>query len=138
MGIGNPLKGDDGLGPFIINELKDLENENLLLIDASTAPENFTGKIIKEKPSHLIIIDATLMDEAPGCIKTFEKEDFGEVGVSTHSMSVSFLIRYLENFDVSNILFIGIEPESMDFSLELSKDVKNNSLELINIMRSFF
>lgn len=138
MGVGNPLKSDDGLGPFIIEGLKDIENENILLIDASTAPENFTGKIIKEKPSHLIIIDATLMDREVGHIETFKKEDFASVGVSTHSMSLSFLIKYLESFNVSNILFIGIQPENMDFSLELTPNVKKNSIKLINLIKTFF
>jgi len=138
MGVGNPLKGDDGLGPFIINGLEDFKNENIILIDASTAPENFTGKIVKEKPSHLIIIDATLMDKEPGHIETFKKEDFANVGVSTHSMSLSFLIKYLESFDVTNILFIGIQPENMDFSLDLSFNVKKNSIELIDIIKTFF
>lgn len=29
LGIGNELKCDDGVGPFVIDELKDLENPNL-------------------------------------------------------------------------------------------------------------
>ena len=50
LGIGNELKCDDGIGPFIINRLKqsDIESDILLLINAETVPENFTGKIRKE------------------------------------------------------------------------------------------
>ena len=54
LGIGNELKCDDGVGPFVIDELKDLENPNLIIIDGKTVPENFTGKIRKEQPSHNI------------------------------------------------------------------------------------
>ena len=49
LGIGNELKCDDGVGPFVIDELKDLENPNLIIIDGKTVPENFTGKIRKEQ-----------------------------------------------------------------------------------------
>ena len=49
LGIGNELKCDDGIGPFIIKRLneEDIEDgERILFIDAKTVPENFTGKII--------------------------------------------------------------------------------------------
>ena len=71
MGIGNELKCDDGVGPFIINELKDLENSDLIIIDGQTVPENFTGKIRKEKPSHVILVDACLMGCRPGEFNVF-------------------------------------------------------------------
>ena len=41
LGVGNELKCDDGVGPFIINKLKEenIENKNLLFINAETVPE---------------------------------------------------------------------------------------------------
>ena len=59
LGVGNVLKCDDGVGPFIIKKLKneDIETKKIMFIDAETVPENFTGKIKKEKPSHLISLD---------------------------------------------------------------------------------
>ena len=53
MGIGNELKTDDGLGPYIINYLTPkLKNKNnVTLINAGSAPENFTGKIKTLNPS---------------------------------------------------------------------------------------
>jgi len=138
MGIGNTLKSDDGVGHFIIKELNDINSNNLVLVDAATAPENFTGFIKSEKPSHIIIIDATLMDEKHGHIGIFNKEDFGNVNMSTHSMNLSVLIRYLEQNNLFKILFIGIQPESLDFSLELSDIVKKSSYELIDMLKSFF
>ena len=35
LGVGNELKSDDGIGPFIIRKLKEenIENENLFFID---------------------------------------------------------------------------------------------------------
>ncbi|MDL2270359.1 hydrogenase maturation peptidase HycI [Methanobrevibacter sp. OttesenSCG-928-I08] len=138
MGVGNDLKGDDGVGPFIINELKNINNQKLVLIDASTVPENFTGLIKKENPSHIIIIDATLMDKKPGTIGIFSKEEFKNINISTHAMSLSYLIRYLEESNSFKILFIGIQPEKLDFSNTLSLDVKKSAHDLINLIKSFF
>ena len=137
LGIGNELKCDDGIGPFIINKLKesDIENEGLLLIDAETVPENFTGKIRKENPSHIILIDACLMDSNPGDIKIVDHEDFANIGISTHSMSLSFFVKYLQQDNDFKIIFVGIEPESMDYSDNPTEIVEKSALEFIDLLR---
>lgn len=118
LGVGNELKCDDGIGPYIINKLKEenIEDKNkLLFIDGKTVPENFTGKIRKEKPTHLIIVDACLMDSDPGDMQIVNKYEFADIGISTHSMSLSFFVRYLEKDTDFRIIFVGIEPKTMDF-----------------------
>lgn len=147
LGIGNELKYDDGVGPFIISELnkRDLK-DNVLLINAQTVPENFTGKIRMENPSHIIIIDACLMGLKAGEFKIVNEEDFADIGISTHSMSLSYFVKFLNQ---DNILFIGIEPQSlelidqdslgvlgadlMDFNGELTSDVKKSANEIIDM-----
>ena len=117
LGIGNELKYDDGVGPFIISELNKLNlNENVLLINAQTVPENFTGKIRKENPSHIILIDACLMGLNPGEYKIVNEDDFANIGISTHSMSLSYFVKYL-----------------MDFHGELTENVKRSASEIIEI-----
>lgn len=147
LGIGNELKYDDGVGPFIISELnkRDLK-DNVLLINAQTVPENFTGKIRMENPSHIIIIDACLMGLKAGEFKIVNEEDFADIGISTHSMSLAYFVKFLNR---DNILFIGIEPQSlelidqdslgvlgadlMDFNGELTSDVKKSANEIIDM-----
>ena len=135
MGIGNELKCDDGVGPFIINKLKDLEDSNLIIIDGQTVPENFTGKIRKEQPSHVILVDACLMGCKPGEFNIVGKDEFVNIGISTHSMSLSYFVKYLERDNDFNIIFVGIEPESMDYSDKPTKVVENASYDFINILR---
>lgn len=164
LGIGNDIRGDDGVGPYIINQLYDLkegllENDdcsetnlefidldsmnnlknstnfkNLVLINAGSVPENFTGSIKKENPSHILIIDASLTGKNPGDMSVVLKENIINLSVSTHSMSLSYLIKYLETDSEFNILFIGIEPKIMDLSFDLTDSVKNASDNLINII----
>ena len=138
LGVGNELKCDDGVGPYIIKKLKeeDIEDEKkLLFINAETVPENFTGKIRKEKPTHLIIVDACLMGGEPGDMKIVNKNDFANIGISTHSMSLSFFVRYLEKGTDFGIIFVGIEPESMDYADEPTLKVENAANEFINILK---
>jgi len=109
---------------------------SVVLINSGSAPENFTGLIKKEKPSHLIIIDAVLMDDEPGCMKLVKKENIANVNISTHSFSLNFLIKYLDKFLSMDILFIGIQPLKMDLGNDLSNDVKKSADELISIIFS--
>ena len=108
----------------------------MLFIDAQTVPENFTGKIRKESPSHLIIVDACLMGGEPGDVKIVDKDDFADIGISTHSMSLSFFVRFLEQEnDGLSIIFVGIEPESMDYDDMPSEKVEKAAIEFINIFK---
>lgn len=133
MGIGNDIRGDDGIGPYIVENIKHLESSNVSILNVTTAPENFTGKIRKIDPTHIIIVDAVIMNEGPGKIKIVKKEEVAGVSISTHSMSLSYFVNYLELEKPYNILFIGIEPESMELGQGLSPLVKSSSDEIINI-----
>ena len=138
LGVGNELKSDDGVGPFIINKLKeeDIENKKkLLFINAKTVPENFTGKIRKENPTHIIIVDACLMGCEPGMMKIVNRYDFADIGISTHSMSLSFFVRYLEKDNDFNITFVGIEPETMDWGENPTPKVENAAYEFIDTLK---
>ena len=137
LGVGNELKSDDGVGPFIINKLIDenIEKDNLLFINAETVPENFTGKIRKENPSHVIIVDACLMGGKPGEIRIVDKDDFANIGISTHSMSLSYFVKYLERDNNFKVIFVGIEPETMDWGENPTPDVEKTAWEFIEILK---
>ena len=179
LGIGNDIRGDDGLGPYIINqlsiELKNQDNEfeffdnvndintgntpldealdsymdelnvdvneslierldKTFLINGGSVPENFTGLIKKLDPSHIILIDASLMKKEAGEINIVNKDNIVDISISTHSMSLAYLIKYLQLEKEYNILFIGIEPEIMDLSFELSDNVKESSDMLVKLL----
>ncbi|AMD18432.1 peptidase [Methanobrevibacter sp. YE315] len=137
LGVGNELKSDDGVGPFIIKKLIDenIKNDNLLFINAETVPENFTGKIRKENPTHVIIVDACLMGLMPGEIKIVNKDDFVNIGISTHSMSLSYFVKYLEKGTDFKVIFIGIEPETMDWGEKPTRKVEKTAYEFIEILK---
>ena len=150
LGIGNDIRGDDGLGPYIIEELSRKKEEiqensdidsifdlkDLFLINGGSVPENFTSKIKSYDPSHIILIDASLMNKEPGDIEIVNKENISNVSISTHSMSLAYLIKFLELEKPFEILFIGIEPEIMDLSFELSDKIQKASDDLVEILFS--
>lgn len=137
LGVGNELKSDDGVGPFIVKQLMrdNIESEGLLFINAETVPENFTGKIRKENPTHVIIVDACLMGLDAGEMKIVDKEDFVNIGISTHSMSLSYFVKYLERDTDFKVIFVGIEPETMDWGAKPTPKVEKTAYEFIEILK---
>ena len=133
LGVGNEIKRDDGVGHFIVDNLD--EKDNVICINAKTVPENFTGKIRKEQPSHVIIVDACLMGGEAGDIKIVDKDDFVNIGISTHSMSLSYFVKYLERDNDFKIIFVGIEPETMEFGEELSEKIEKTAFYFINLLK---
>ena len=131
---------DEALDSYI-NELNVDVNESLIerlnktfLINGGSVPENFTGLIKKLDPSHIMLIDASLMKRQAGEINIVNKDNIVDISISTHSMSLAYLIKYLQLEKEYKILFIGIEPEIMDLSFELSDNVKESSDMLIKLL----
>jgi len=63
------------------------------------------------------------MNSSPGTIKCVGETEIANISVSTHSMSLSYLIKYLKDSFDFELLFIGIEPFSMNFGENLSPEI---------------
>jgi hydrogenase 3 maturation protease len=140
LAIGNELRGDDGLGPLFAKKLSQIINDssNVVVIDGGTVPENFTGSLRNEKPTHVILIDAVEMNGNPGDIEFIEKERISQFNVSTHAMPISFLIKYLETTSSFKIILIGIQPKKMVLGEEVTLEVENSINDLVNIFKKSF
>jgi hydrogenase 3 maturation protease len=138
LGIGNELRGDDGLGSLLIDNLNAnitedyLKKKDIILINGGSAPENFTGLIIKENPSHILIIDAILTDKEPGTILSIDSNEIAKYNFSTHSMSLNFLIKYLYNEIDFEVFILGVVVESMNLGDDLSKSAKDSLKKIQN------
>ena len=86
--IGNDMRGDDAVGPLMAKKLTELfkGQQDLMVINAETVPENYTGLIRKEKPSHIIFVDAVEMKMNPGQIRLVKSNEIGNYSISTHAM----------------------------------------------------
>jgi hydrogenase 3 maturation protease len=132
MCIGNRDSGDDAIGPYIADKLKE-NNDNFVVLDCGIAPENYTSVVKKYKPKNLIIIDATKMGLSAGDIRIVPKEKIGAMHISTHGIPISVLMTYLEPY-TENIILIGIEPEV--FSGKITKSVKKSGDKLVEIIKN--
>ncbi len=130
MGIGNILNGDDGVGCYIAEKMREI---GWAAIDCSTAPENFSGQVSRYSPSRVLVVDAALMDLPAGSIRRIDSTKIKEVGFSTHTMSLSHFMDYIAE-ECSDATLIGIEPHSMALGTPLSSEVLSSAERLIEIL----
>jgi len=131
MGIGNELRGDDGIGIYVARNFRKV---GWKVIVAGQVPEDFTSEIKNLKPDILIMVDAALMNLPPGEIRIVPAEKIPKVAFSTHGMPLSFFMEYIEEY-VKRCLLIGIQPKSMEFGVGLSEEVKAAGDKLIQILK---
>ncbi len=132
LGIGNEIKGDDGLGPNIVWKLNDLfeKNDDVIVFDGGTVPENYTSLIRNEEPTHIILVDAVEMKKEPGHIRVVQKDEIAKYNISTHAMPISFLIKFMETTIGARIILVGMQPKNMELAEGISKEVEK-SIEIV-------
>lgn len=122
LGIGNALRRDDAIGSVIAGSLKD--TASFIVYDSGSSPENYLGKIIKDDPDNVIIIDAVDFKGKPGEFRVFKPDDFSSAGFFlTHNSSISLVINYLQKSLKANIIVLAIQPSTVTFGEGLSREL---------------
>ena len=124
LGIGNTLRSDDGIGSILANRIKG--KIPYIVYDSGPNPENYLGKIIKDKPDNIVIIDAVDFGGKPGEFKELEAEDIKTVNLfSTHNASISLTIDYLQNNLKVDIIILIIQPKTIALADTLSPEISD-------------
>jgi len=124
FGVGNILRGDDGLGPVLVQRLTG--KVNALCLDGGSAPENYLGKIVKERPDTVLIIDALHMGGHPGEFRIINPGELEGMGFTTHTIPLTILIEYLKSELFSSIHILGVQPARLQMGLPLSPAVERS------------
>jgi len=143
LGVGSELRADDNAGMLIAQELERSDAQinkavDLKIFLGHTAPENLSGEIKKYAPSHVLMIDTADIGKKPGEVAVFTPEDSGGISFSTHKLPIKVLAQYLTQSIDCKIVIIGIQPKTLDFgkdvSREVSASIKAISKEIKDIM----
>ncbi|MHA1769730.1 MAG: hydrogenase maturation peptidase HycI [Candidatus Thorarchaeota archaeon] len=133
LGIGNDLRTDDGLGPFIVENLS-LESPNLLIENVGSVPEGFARPLAEFGAERVIMIDAADMRKPVGHIELVTKERIGGISISTHSMPLSLLMMYLEQQTGAETILLGIQPRSLQFGEGLTPEIQKVANRIIRAL----
>jgi len=130
IGIGNIIKGDDGVGPSLISCLKGKIEADV--IDCGTAPENYTATIRRKGPNTIVIVDAVDLKLKPGAIRIVDPNEIKDETFSTHNISLKTFAGFIKTEANATVVIIGVQPERVSFGLPLS-DCANRSVgSLVN------
>ncbi|MBU0881398.1 MAG: hydrogenase maturation protease [Candidatus Omnitrophica bacterium] len=122
-GIGNIIRGDDGLGPKLIELLK-ARGVNAGLFDCGTAPENYILPMLKSLCDTLILVDAANMALEPGTAMVLDTDDIANVSFSTHSPSPKLFIDLLKmGKEDLNVFVLSVQPKSTTLGSPMSEEV---------------
>lgn len=116
--VGNELRGDDGVGPYVARLLK--STDRVTVIDCGETPENYLGVITRLHPERVVVIDAADFGGRPGDVRVVARGDVGGGGVSTHAARLTILTDYVEAQAGAETFFLAIQPESTEFGRPLS------------------
>lgn len=123
IGIGNIIKGDDGLGPKLIAMLKE-RGVKAPLFDCGTAPENYIFPVLTTSCDTVIIVDAADLGLLPGEPSVIGLDQISRVSFSTHNPSPRLFTDLLTTGKEDlNIFFIAVQPKRMMLGEALSDEV---------------
>ncbi len=131
LGTGNELNGDDSVGCFVA---ENFSKKGWIAINAGTVPENFLGVVKREKPGHLVIVDAADLGLAPGKMRRLEPEQANSAFYSTHSIPLSEFVS-LAGKAAKKITIIGIQAKNVKQFFPLSKEAKKSAERLMELIK---
>ena len=137
VGIGNTLKGDDGVGPLVCEQLRQA-GIAAEIIDAGTVPENYIQRITKKAPQNLLIIDAIDFGAGPGTIKIFEPHELNAFIVSTHTLSPRLFAELVSRNIKVDIYFVGIQPAQTQLGQSVSAEAAQAAEQLSQSLADIF
>ena len=149
IGIGNPLRRDDGIGIVLLEKLigrKDELPDGITFIDGGTGGINLLHLFARFDV--VVIIDAVNFDGNIGESKLFTTEDVyskkTQINISTHESDILKIIHLSRELgeNPDEIFIFGIQPKDTSFGSNLSSELQRNieplSVSLQNEITSIF
>jgi hydrogenase 3 maturation protease len=131
LGVGNPLRADDGAGPELLRRLRN--KTSAILLDCEEVPENYLGEIAAIQPETIVVIDAVNLGAGAGAVALLEEDNFQSIGWSTHHGSLRPMIKYIKANTKADVFVLGIQPKSTEFGTEISPEVRQ-TIDLLQLL----
>ena len=151
IGIGNPLRKDDGIGIVLLEKLVEIKDDlpdDIEYIDGGTGGMNLLHLFARF--DIVVFIDAVNFGGEVGESKLFKSEDVNSkkipINISTHESDILKVIQISKKLKEcpSKLFIFGIQPEDTSFGQTISNEIQENidllvdnlKVELKNIMEN--
>jgi hydrogenase maturation protease len=130
FGVGSRIMGDDGIGIYIVEDLKRQKLPEGIECILGETDTDYCMDCIEDR-DFVVIIDAAVTGKAPGAVTVFTASEIKVFSGNMFSMhTCSIITETLRQIETHRWILIGIEPEIIDFQLGLG-DVLNTSFTQI-------
>lgn len=129
LGVGNTILTDEGVGPWVVDRLSELNPEvpGVTWMDGGTLSFSIAASV--EDAEYLIVVDATNLKADPGTVQVFVDAEMDRMlsqhGRSVHEVGLMDLMnmaRFADRVPQRRAL-VGIQPEIVDWGTEPSPRV---------------
>jgi hydrogenase 3 maturation protease len=127
------LSGDDAAGVLAARHLRRRltgTSDRWLVIDAGLAPESCTGRLRHMRPDLAVLIDAADLGELPGTVRLLDWQQVDALSVSTHTLPLSLVCRYLIAEIGCRVALIGIQAGSTQFGERPARIVREAAAQV--------
>ena len=130
-GVGNPFRRDDFVGVKIVRSLKGKVSNHVYLIEAETIPESYMQQIVAFKPSHILLVDAGIINKPPGTAQLADPTQLiRKTSISTHTLPLRIFCDYLTQTTAAKIALLIIQPADASFGEGLTPKLKQTAKNL--------
>jgi hydrogenase maturation protease len=136
VGIGNSLMRDEGVGVHVARALADVRlPDGVEVIDAGTDPDVVFDL---DGFDRVIVVDAARGGGSPGTVYRFAGDvvglDLGEGRQACHDVGFLDTLRRVAR-DALDILILGVEPEEIEWGLDLSPVLRQSVPRVVQIVQ---
>ena len=136
VGIGNPFRRDDFVGVEIERNLQNKVSKSVYLIEAETIPESYMQQITNFKPTHILLVDAGIINKPPGTPQLADPTQLiRKTSISTHTLPLRIFCDYLTQTTAAKIALLIIQPQDTSFGEGLTPKLKQTAKTLTNLLQ---
>ena len=122
---------DDAVGIQVVRNLKSKVSKAVFLIEGETVPESFIGPITEFNPTHILIVDAGLLNLKPGALKLVDPAQLSKrTAISTHTLPLAIFCEYLARTTKAKMGLLVIQPGDTSFGESLSPALEQTATQL--------
>jgi hydrogenase maturation protease len=129
LGVGNTILTDEGIGPWVVERLQELNPEapGVTWMDGGTLSFSIAASV--EDAEYLIVVDATELKSEPGTVKVFVDAEMDRIlsqhGRSVHEVGLMDLMNMARFAGLmpQRRALVGIQPQIIDWGTEPSPRV---------------
>lgn len=135
VGVGNPLRRDDGFGPWIVAALGNAaDGSRLSVVDAQSVPENVVHVVARSGCRNVVFADAVAGEGPPGTVVFGPLAEFPEAeGFSTHKLALSLCGKFLEAAG-KKVFLLGVVPGDLEFGTGMTDKVARAAASLRDLV----